>query len=90
MRRIIVSIDDELVAEARQVAVRSGLTLSALVGKALEEHVERQRARNHRSFGGVGRSGEHIDLSDGRDEEILRREIHPLYGWAPDRHEPDR
>ncbi|HFQ94451.1 MAG TPA: hypothetical protein ENK32_10605 [Anaerolineae bacterium] len=33
------------------------------------------------ALAGIGASKELLDLSNGRDEAILRQELHPIYGW---------
>jgi hypothetical protein len=34
------------------------------------------------AIAGIGESEEPTDMSNGRDEEILRAGLHPLYGWG--------
>jgi hypothetical protein len=66
--RTTIRIDDQLLAEAKQLAVRTGRTLTAVVEDALREVLNRQRRPDRRAvelttFGGNGpRPG--VDLDD--------------------------
>ncbi len=46
-----------------------------------EQHKITKQGHPLLMLSGIGASEEVLDLSDGRDEVILRREIHPIYGW---------
>lgn len=85
MRRTTILADEDLLLEARQLAVRQGTTFTALVQQALREYVAAHRPpERHISFIGLGDSGEaDLSVSNGWDEEILARELHPTVGWAP-------
>jgi hypothetical protein len=66
--RTTIRIDDQLLGEAKQLAVRTGRTLTAVVEDALREVLNRQRRPGRRTielttFGGNGlRPG--VDLDD--------------------------
>ena len=66
--RTTIRIDDQLLGEAKQLAVRTGRTLTAVVEDALREVLNRQRRPDRRAvelttFGG---NGPHpgVDLDD--------------------------
>lgn len=84
MRRTTILADDDLLLEAQQLAVRQGTTFTALVQQALREYVAAHRPpERHISFMGLGDSGEpNLSVSNGWDEEILARELHPTFGWT--------
>jgi hypothetical protein len=48
--RTTIRIDDQLLAEARQLAVRTGRTLTAVVEDALREVLNRQRRPGRRTI----------------------------------------
>ncbi len=58
--RTTVSIDEQLLREAKALAARSGKTLTAVIEDALRESLSRQRAPKQReqvrlvTFGGTG------------------------------------
>lgn len=67
--RTTISIDDRLLAEAKEIAARSGRTLNAVVADALRASIARQRGAHPPrvalpTFPGGGlRAG--VDLDDG-------------------------
>lgn len=58
--RTTIRIDEQLLKEAKQLAIRSGKTLTAVIEDALRESLSRQRAAERRepvrliTFGGAG------------------------------------
>lgn len=74
MKRTTVKIPDPLDAQLRHEAERRGMTISALVREALEEHLsDGPRPRRKLLAAGVGQgSGESVAA---RIEEILASEV---------------
>lgn len=81
MKRTTVLAEESLLWEAKKVGEREGKTFTQVVREALAEYVAaRRRPRNLSIIGighGPGNVSEHVD-------EILRAEIHPIYGWSRD------
>lgn len=83
MKRTTILADEELLVEAKHLAVQQGRTLTQLFQDALRDYVQANRPKRRISIIGIGRSKEG-DISL-RDEEILRAEIDPIEGWSPKR-----
>jgi hypothetical protein len=84
--RTTINLDDALLAEARQVAARTGRTLTAVVEDALRESLHRRHATARRGIelprfgeGGV-RPG--VDLDDSAALLDLMEQDDPIAGHA--------
>lgn len=86
MKRTTIMADEQLLLEAQHLATQRHITFSALVQDALREYLTAYRPQRRLSFIGIGRgNGLLDDMRDGKDEEILAKAVHPIYGWAIDR-----
>lgn len=90
MKRTTIMIEEEVLYDLKQIAQQQGTSTSNVIREALaayitEQHEEAPPENPLLALAGIGYSEEMIDLSDGKDEEILRKEIHPIYGWSSDR-----
>ena len=67
--RTTINLDDDLLAEAKQVAARTGRTLAAVVEDALRENLHRRRSTSRRAVElpvfGEGGVQPGVDLDDG-------------------------
>jgi hypothetical protein len=82
VKRTTILADPELLLEARYLAKDEGKTFTALVHEALREYIERHRKpRELPSFVGIVSSGGGPWTAEELDE-ILKRDIHPIYGWS--------
>lgn len=81
-KRTTILADPELLLDARYLARREGKTFTALVQDALREYIEAHRTpRGLPSFVGMVSSGGGPWTAEDLDE-ILKRDIHPIYGWS--------
>jgi len=66
--RTTINLDDDLLAEAKQVAARTGRTLTAVVEDALRESLHRRRHTSRRAVElptfGAGGAQPGVDLDD--------------------------
>lgn len=90
MKRTTIMIEEELLYDLKQIAQQQGLSTSSVIREALaayvtEQHEESPPENPLLSIIGLGASEEVVDLSNGKDEEILQEGIHPLYGWSSTR-----
>ncbi len=90
MKRTTIMIEEEVLYDLKQIAQHQGKSTSSVIREALaayvvEQHEEDQSENPLLALAGIGYSEEMIDLSNGKDEEILRKEIHPIYGWSSNR-----
>ena len=89
MKRTTIMIDEEVLYDLKKIAQQKGKSTSSVIREALasyitEQHEETPPENPLLTLAGIGYSEEEIDLSNGKDEEILRNEIHPIYGWSSD------
>jgi metal-responsive CopG/Arc/MetJ family transcriptional regulator len=90
MKRTTIMIDEEVLYDLKQIAQQQGKSTSSVIREALSAYVVKQHEEAPPenpllSIIALGSSEEEIDLSNGKDEEILRNEIHPIYGWSSTR-----
>ena len=90
MKRTTIMIEEELLYDLKQIAQQQDRSTASVIREALAEYVVETRAANPPEnpllrLAGIVASGEPTDMSDGKDEEILRRDIHPIYGWSLNR-----
>lgn len=90
MKRTTIMIEEEVLYDLKQIAQQQGTSTSNIIREALaayitEQHEETPPENPLLALAGIGYSEEMIDLSNGKDEEILRADIHPIYGWGSDR-----
>lgn len=90
MKRTTIMIEEEVLYDLKQIAQQQGKSTSNIIREALaayvvEQHEEVPPENPLLALAGIGYSEEMIDLSDGKDEEILRNDIHPIYGWSSNR-----
>ncbi|MCP4425534.1 MAG: ribbon-helix-helix protein, CopG family [Chloroflexi bacterium] len=87
MKRTTIMVEEELLYEIKQIAQRQNKSASSVIREALavyvtEQHKTAPPENPLLSIIGLGASEEIMDLSDGKDEELLREGLHPLYGWS--------
>src|SRR5258708_21919440 len=80
MKRTTILADEELLLEAKYLAVREGKSLTDVIREALAEYVASHRERRQLPFVGMGDSG-NPDLAH-QTEEILAAEADPIQGWV--------
>jgi hypothetical protein len=85
--RTTITIDDALLAEVKQVAARTGRTLTAVVEDALRESLSRRRRHGREpvelSVFGEGGLQPGVDLDDGASLLDLMERHDPAPGDAP-------
>jgi hypothetical protein len=87
MKRTTILADDDVILDLQQLAIQRRTTFTAVVQDALRSYVAEHQPRRHIAFAGMGHSGmPPLDVSDGKDEDILATEIDPIYGWEPRLH----
>ena len=89
MKRTTIMVEEELLYDLKQIAQQQNKSTSSVIREALAEYVveQRQGAAYENALMrlvGLGAVSESMDLSDGKDEDILRNGIHPIYGWSND------
>jgi predicted transcriptional regulator len=87
MKRTTIMIEEELLYQLKQIARQQEKPFASVVREALAVYVTEQQEQNWPenpllAIAGIGESEEPTDMSNGRDEEILMAEIHPVYGWG--------
>jgi hypothetical protein len=90
MKRTTVMLEEELLYELQRIARQEEKAFAAVVREALAAYVTTRPVEDWPenpllAIVGLGESDEFTDMSNGADEEILRAEIHPLYGWSSTR-----
>lgn len=90
MKRTTIMIEEEVLYDLKQIAQQQGKSTSNVIREALaayvvEQHEETPPENPLLSIIALGASEEMIDLSNGKDEEILMNDIHPIYGWSSTR-----
>ena len=70
MTRMIISIDDDLLIEIKQLARHHGTTTTDIIREALKSYLEKNRSKPKLSFTGVSKSGRSSIAKD--SEKILR------------------
>ena len=87
MKRTTIMVEEDLIYELKQLAKAQNKSTSNVIREALATYV----AEQHRlappknpllGLVGLGASAEPTDVSDGRDEEMLRQNIDPVHGWS--------
>lgn len=77
--------NESVIQRITRLAQRKRVTVEQIVAEAVEVYEEQEKAAATNEFwiavAGIGDSGD-PDLAN-RDEEILRSEIDPIYGWSP-------
>ncbi len=87
MKRTTIMVEEDLLYELKQIAQRQNKSTSSVMREALavyvaEQHKAAPPENPLLSIIGLGSSEEIMDLSDGKDEELLREGLHPLDGWS--------
>jgi hypothetical protein len=87
MKRTTIMIEEELLYDLKQIAQAQDRSTASVIREALAEYVSEQRLEAEEEnpllrLVGLADKAVPMDLSDGKDEEILRNGIHPVYGWA--------
>ncbi|MFN8488461.1 MAG: ribbon-helix-helix domain-containing protein [Caldilineaceae bacterium] len=87
MKRTTIMIDENLLYELQQIAEQQQKSTASVLREALALYVtEQQRiappVNPLLNLIGLGASAEVTDIANGQDEEILRQEIHEVYGWG--------
>ena len=84
MKQRTILAEDDLLRQVEEIARQRGATVDAVVQDALRAYVAAHQPARRISFAGLGHSGSPpLDVSNGRDEEILASELDPAHGWAP-------
>jgi len=87
MKRTTIMIEEDLLYDLKQVAQQQSASMASVIREALEAYVVEQHKLAQPDnpllrLAGLGESAEMTDLSDGKDEDILRAAAHPIYGWS--------
>jgi len=87
MKRTTIMVEEDLLYELKQIAQRQNKSTANIIREALDAYVtEQHKAAPPEnpllSIIGLGSSEEIMDLSDGKDEELLREGLRPIYGWT--------
>ncbi len=87
MKRTTIMVEEDLLYELKQIAQSQNKSTSNIIREALAAYVTEQHQAAPPenpllSIIGLGSSEEIMDLSDGKDEELLREGLHPIYGWS--------
>ncbi len=82
-------VDEELLYDLQQIAQKQGESTSSVIREALATYVTRHHEAEPPenpllALIGLGSSAEPTDVSDGKDEEMLRAAVHPIFGWGRD------
>jgi predicted transcriptional regulator len=83
MKRTTIVADDDLLRGMHHLAQRRGTTFTAVLQDAMRAYLDAQKPSTIEALAGIATSGKPVDYSDGRDEEILKAAVHPIYGLAP-------
>ena len=87
MKRTTIMIEEDLLYDLKQVAQQQNASMASVIREALQAYVVEQHKLAQPDnpllrLAGLGESAEMTDLSDGKDEDILRAAAHPIYGWS--------
>ena len=87
MKRTTIMIEEDLLYDLKQVAQQQNTSMASVIREVLEAYVVEQHKLAQPDnpllrLAGLGESAEMTDLSDGKDEDILRAAAHPIYGWS--------
>jgi len=87
MKRTTIMIEEDLLYDLKQVAQQQNTSMASVIREVLEAYVVEQHKLAQPGnpllrLAGLGESAEMTDLSDGKDEDILRAAAHPIYGWS--------
>jgi metal-responsive CopG/Arc/MetJ family transcriptional regulator len=90
MKRTTIMIEEEVLYDLKQIAQQQGKSTSNIIREALAayitaQHEEAPPENPLLSIIALGASEDVVDLSNGKDEEILMNDIHPIYGWSSTR-----
>ncbi len=89
MKRTTIMVEEELLYDLKQLAQQQNTSTASVIREALVAYVvKRQREDVFDNpllrLAGLGTVVAPMDIADGKDEEILRAEIHPIDGWSVD------
>ena len=88
MKRTTIMAEEELLYKIERIAREQGKSKAEVIREALVMYVtdvEMQNPPDNPLLSLIGLAGEdavEMDLSDGKDEEMILNSIHPLYGFA--------
>ena len=87
MKRTTIMIEEDLLYDLKQVAQQQSASMASVIREVLEAYVVEQHKLAQPDnpllrLAGLGESAEMTDLSDGKDEDLLRAAAHPIYGWS--------
>jgi len=87
MKRTTIMIEEDLLYDLKQVAQQQNTSMASVIREVLEAYVVEQHKLAQPDnpllrLAGLGESAEMTDLSDGKDEDILRAAAHPIFGWS--------
>lgn len=87
MKRTTIMIEEDLLYEIKLIAKQQERSTSSVMREALaayvtEQHTLAPTVSPLMMLIGLGESKEPMNLANGGDEEILRNEVHPIYGWS--------
>ncbi len=88
MKRTTIMADEELLYKVDRIAREQGQSKAEVIREALVEYVAKVEAANPpvnpilSIVGIAGQDSPPTDMSNGKDEELLRAGVHPLRGWA--------
>lgn len=90
MKRTTIMVDEDLLYDLQQIAQQQGESTSSVIREALATYVTSQHELEPPenpllALVRLGSGAEAMDLADGGDEELLKRGVHPIYGWSIDR-----
>lgn len=89
MKRTTIMVEEDLLYDLKQLAQQQNTSTASLIREALVAYVAgRQREDVFDNpllrLADLGTIAAPMDIADGRDEEILRAEVHPILGWSVD------
>lgn len=93
MKRTTIVADEETIYKIKRIAKAEGKSASEIIREALVEYIveyEEENPFENPMLGLIGIAEDEaveMDLSDGKDEEWLRENVHPRYGFT---HKRDR
>lgn len=87
MKRTTIMVEEELLYDLKQIARQHNASTASVIREALMAYVvEQQEIAQVENpllrLARLGASAEMMDMSDGKDEDILREAVHPIYGWS--------
>ncbi len=91
MKRTTIMADEELLYKIDRLAREQGQSKAHVIREALVEYVakcEVEKPQKNPLLGLIGLAAEaavEMDLADGKDEEMIRASMHPLYGFTSGR-----